>query len=464
MRFVAALFSWPVGSAPFLTLAIAFTAAVAAAAPEKAPLVAIESVTLANGLKVVVSRDPSSPVAAVAMGFRAGSRAEPRGRAGYAHLFEKLMFEGSKHVRKGEFDRILESYGGDNNASSHEDFILFHEVLPARALAVALWLDADRVADLDLTKDSLRGQVEVAKEERRMRVDNEPYGRLLNVEIASHTFSNWQNSHPVMGSPGDYDAATLKDAEDYFASSFSPANGVLAIVGDVEPAEALAKAREYFEWIPNRGTPPQTDFSELAPGPSTWVALSDPHARLPAFAVAWKGMPERGTRDAAALALVGQALFKGKSSRLYQELVKVSQVGVSVDGGLGFPLVEDPMEFKAPGSFGGWTVHKPGFTPNQVRVLVLKQVARIASHGLDPAELGRLKTSLRSEWIRSRETCLGRAKSLVAATLLDNDPAADNAGLERFMAVTPQDTAAAVARYLKPENALFFGVAPGGAP
>ncbi|MBI5882367.1 MAG: insulinase family protein [Elusimicrobia bacterium] len=423
---------------------------------------AAESVVLANGLKVVVSRDSSAPVVAVVMGFNAGSRNETRDRAGFAHLFEKLMFEGSKHARKGEYDRILESYGGDNNAFARGDFTLFHEVLPAKALPVALWLDADRLADLDLRKDSVRGQVEVAMEERRMRVDNAPYGRLLHVEIASHAFSNWQNSHPIIADEADYDAATHKAAEKYYSDYYSPANAVLAIVGDVEPQAALDLARQYFEWIPNQGTVPRIDVSEPEPGPSRWVKLSDSHARLPAFAVSWKGMPGRGTREAAALTLVGRALFQGKSSRLYQELVKASQASVSVAGGLGFPLVEDPFQYNAPGAFGGWTVHKAGFTAEQVKDLVMKQVAKVAASGLDAAELVRLKTVLRSEWIKGRETCLGRAQALVTAALLDGDPASADAELSRFMAVTPADTKAAAQRYLRPEIALFFSVGPGG--
>ncbi|MBI4679310.1 MAG: insulinase family protein [Elusimicrobia bacterium] len=474
-----------------LALGAAFALAAAGAAPAgsppgapigRSPAIPVETVVLANGLKVVVSRDPTAPVVAVAMAFGAGGRSEPRGRAGFAHLFERLMFEGSKHAPKGQFDRILESYGGDNNASTHEDFTIFYEVLPSNALPVALWLDADRLADLDLGKESLRNQVSVVKEERRMRVDNEPYGRLLHVDIASRAFSNWQNSHPVIGSAEDYDAVVLGAAEDFFKAYYAPRNGALAIVGDVDAVQALAWAREYFEWIPNRGEPAPADFAEPEPGPppgggppcppgatrpcatpSRWAWLADPHARLPAFAAAWGGLPERRTADYYALLLVGQALFDGKSSRLYQELVKRVQVAVSVQGGLGFPLVEDPLEYKAPGSLGGWVVHKAQSTPLRVKDLVMRQVSRIAERGVDAKELARLKTSLRSKWVRSQETCLGRARMLLTSALLDGDPAAVNGELERFMAVTPEDTRRAAARYLRPDNAVLFSVAPGGA-
>ncbi|MBI5210024.1 MAG: insulinase family protein [Elusimicrobia bacterium] len=429
----------------------------------RVPKVAFETAVLANGLRVVVAADASVPVVTVAMAFNAGGRTEPRGRAGFAHLFEHLMFEGSKHVRKGQFDRILESYGGDNNALSHEDYTIFYEVLPSNALAVALWLDADRLADLDVTKDAIRNQIEVVKEERRMRVDNDPYGPLLYVDVASRTFSNWQNAHPTIGSYEDFAAATTKAVSEFYADYYSPQNGVLAIVGDVDPARALSLVKDYFEWIPNRGSPAAVDVTEPEPASARWFELADTHAHLPALAVAWKGLPARGSPDHYALALVGQALFAGKNSRLYQELVKRAQVAVSLEGGLGFPLME-PREYKEPGSLGGYVVHKAEHSARDVQGLLMKQVSKVAAAGLGPAELDRVKTKFRSDWVRSRETTLGRAQMLLTAAILDGDPGTVNMDLERFMAVTPEDTRRAAARFLRPDAAAFFAVSPGGRP
>ncbi|MEQ1917605.1 MAG: pitrilysin family protein, partial [Elusimicrobiota bacterium] len=223
-----------------LLLLLALLSGVPAGAAETAPRIDFSSFTLANGMRVLLSRDASVPVVAMTMIVDVGGRHEARGLSGFAHLFEHMMFEGSKHVPKGGFDRMLETYGGDNNASTHEDFTFYYEQVPSNALPIALWLDADRIGALSVTPESVKNQIEVVKEEKRMRVDNEPYGPLLYVDMASHTFSNWQNSHPTIGSFEDLDAASLKDVRAFFEAYYSPDNIIMAIVGDIEPDETRA--------------------------------------------------------------------------------------------------------------------------------------------------------------------------------------------------------------------------------
>ena len=387
--------------------------------------------------------------------FNAGGRNEVRGRSGFAHLFEHMMFEGSKHVPKGGFDRILESYGGDNNASTHSDFTFYYEVVPAHALPVAAWLDADRVSALNVSSEALHTQIEVVKEEKRMRVDNEPYGPLLDAEISSHVFSNWQNSHPVIGSFEDLDAASLKDVKEFFDAYYAPNNAIRAVDGDFEPAAAKALITEYFGWIPNKGEVPAVSLEEPAPAQGRWVKVQDPHAKLPALAFAWKAMPERRSPDYYALTLLGKALFEGKSALLFQELVKKRRSAVSVSGGLGFPTT-DWEEFKAPGLFGGFIIHKAGRSAVSVRDELLKTIRKAGAAGIDARELRRVKTKFRSDWILAQQTSLGRAGKLLQAALLDGSPAAANSELDRFMAVGPEDVRRAAARYLKPELGTWF--------
>jgi len=177
------------------------------AAPARAMTIPIHSFELPNGLRVVLSPDRTVPVVTLAAVFDVGGRQEVRGRSGFAHLFEHLMFEGSAHVPKGRFDKLLEGFGADNNASTHEDFTFYYEVMPSNVLPLAAWLDADRLSALDVSETNMRNQVSVVKEEKRMRVDNEAYAPLLAVEIASRTFSNYANSHPLIGTFEDLDAA-----------------------------------------------------------------------------------------------------------------------------------------------------------------------------------------------------------------------------------------------------------------
>lgn len=444
-------------------LALATTASSAAARPPRSgmlPKIPFEEFTLPNGMRVILSKDSSVPVTALSIIFGVGGRQEVPGRSGFAHLFEHMMFEGSRNAPKGSFDRILESYGGDNNASTHEDFTLYYEIVPSNALPVALWLDADRVSALSVTQESMTNQIDVVKEEKRMRVDNEPYGPLLYVEMASHTFANWQNAHPVIGSYEDLTAAGLPDVKEFFDAYYAPQNAIMAVVGDIDTASVRRRIEELFGAIPNKGQIPRVDTTEPAPAGLKWVRLSDPQAKLPAFGFSWKGMPARGSDDYYALSLLGQLLFSGKSSRLYQGLVKASKAAVSVDGGLGFPI-SDLYEYKAPGCFGGFVIYKSDQKVDRIKKLLELPIREIARKGVHPRELERVKTKFRSDWLMAQQTRLGRAQKLLVAALLDGDPMQANT-LERFMAVTSEDLRRVAEKYLRDDAATLFDVAAGG--
>jgi predicted Zn-dependent peptidase len=373
-----------------------------------------------------------------------------------------MMFEGSKHVPKGGFDKYLESVGGDNNASTHEDFTFFYEELPSNALATALWLDADRIGALSVTPEAVKNQISVVEEEKRQRVDNEPYGEAEYVDIASHSFVNWQNAHPTIGTFADLDAASLSDVRAFFTAYYSPDNITLAVVGDADPAEVRRLVTGYFGPIPPKPRPKAPDVSEPPPAGERVVALRDEHAKLPALGVSWKGMPERGTSDYYALVILSRALTSGKSSRLFQSLVKESSAAVSVDGGLGFP-VSDWDEYKAPALFGLFVVRKPDAPFEKVRGLIAGETAKAGAEDLTPAELERVKIKFRSDWVRGQETSLGRASRLLQNALLDGDAEAANQELARYLAVTAEDVRRAAAAYLTPQAATWFDVAPGGA-
>ncbi|MEK7742883.1 MAG: pitrilysin family protein [Elusimicrobiota bacterium] len=419
-----------------------------------------ERFDLPNGLRVVFSRDTAVPVATVAMIFDAGGRHEARGRSGFAHLFEHLMFEGSAHVKKGDFDKILERNGADNNASTHQDFTFYFEEMPSGVLPVALWLDADRLSALDVSETNMRNQVSVVQEERRMRVDNEAYAPLLWVEVASRTFANYANSHPTIGSFEDLQAAGLKDVRAFFNQYYAPKNAWLAVVGDFEPVQARAWVSDYFGWIPNRDEPTLLDTSEPRQEGERAFQSVDAQAQVPGVAVVWSNMPpRRSAPDYYALTLLGRLLFEGKSARLYQLLVKEKQAATAIDamgtGGLGFP-VSDWAEFKAPGLFGGFILHKPEASAQGIRSLVYEEVGRISSSGVPAEELERVKVKFRSDQVVQSQTALGRASALLRAAVLDGDPAAAEGELEKFMAVTPEQVQAAAAKYLIPASANVF--------
>lgn len=444
-----------------LVCAIALPALQADAAPSRP--IAYSQVRLSNGMRLILAPDRSVPVVTFSLMIPVGSRQEAPGRSGFAHLFEHLMFEGSKHVKKGGFDRILESQGAENNASVHMDFTNFYETLPSNALPVAFWLEADRLSALDVSKKNMLNQISVVKEEKRQNVLNEAYGRLIWVEIASRTFASWANAHDSYGTFEDLDAADLSDVRAFFRDHYAPSNLTAAVVGDFDPAEARTLAERYFAWIPNRGTPPAVDASEAPQRVRRVFGIKDEHAKVPGVAMIWSGMPDRGSRAYRALTLLGKILFEGKSARLYQSLVKDKQVATSIDepytGGLGFP-VTDWEEYREPGLFGGFILYKEKYGPLAIERLVFSEIARIAREGVRPDELERVKSKFRSEWIVGRQTTLGRAWALLLAAVLDGDPSAANSGLEEFMAVTPEDVRAAAAAHLRPEVSNVFRLSP----
>lgn len=431
-----------------------------------APAGAYETFSLPNGLSVLLAPDHSVPVAALAWAVPVGSRQEPKGLSGFAHLFEHLMFQGSKHVPRGRFDKVLEGLGAENNASTHQDHTAYYEALPSHALATAFWLDADRLAFLDLTERSLRNQVDVVKEERRQSVENEPYAPLLTVEIASRVFSNWSNSHDGYGSFADLDAARLEDARGFFAAHYAPRGLRMAVVGDFEPAEARRLAERYLSWIPNAAPAAVVpDAAEPEQDGERRFAVNDPLATLPAVAMVWTGLPPRGSREAAAAALVGRYLSHGDASRLRQVLVKDAQVASAIDqssGGLGFPT-SDEDEYRAPGTFGFFVVRKPEAAVDKVRELVLAEVSAVARDGVPPAALARVKAGLAGEAARERQSALGRAQTFVRSWVLDGNPDSAEAWLETLMTVTPEETRAAAAQ-LVPGRLNLFDLSAGGAP
>lgn len=437
-----------------------------AAAPASAaiavPQIKFTQFTLANGLRVVLSEDHTLPVVTETMLFDVGARDEHKGKSGFAHLFEHLMFEGSKNAPKGVFDHLVEGYGGNDNASTHEDYTIYYENVPSNVLETVMWLDADRMASLNVTEKSMKNQISVVEEEKRLRVDNAPYGPLLYTDLGATAFTNWQNSHSVIGSFQDLDAATLADVQEFFNEYYAPRNCVLTIVGDLDPVKTEAMVRKYFGWIPNRSKITPVDTAEPPQAAERAATVHDAQAKLPALAMAWQA-PKRGSNDFYALAMLGQLLFSGESSRMYQGLVKNNPVALQVGGGLGFPSA-DFTDYRAPGLFSALAIYKPNATASQVEDLVYQQIQQVEATGVSPAELDRLKTKFSSDWLQSEQTTLDRAELLAMATLFDGSPAAANDQLSRFLAVSSQDMERVARTYLTHARSTVVQDVPGPAP
>lgn len=402
---------------------------------------------LKNGLRVLLTQDASSPVVAVLLMYDVGSRNEPVGKTGFAHLFEHMMFQGSANVPREMHFKFVESNGGVLNGFTSQDCTAYFEILPSAKLPLGLWLEADRMRSLQVNQSNLDNQRAVVKEERRMGVDNQPYARAREYfrEIA---YDNFANQHSVIGSMEDLDNATLEDVQAFFRTYYAPNNAVLVVSGDFDEERALHWIRELYEDIPSQPTPPAPDVSEPDIEIEKRERFEDPLANVPALTIAWK-IPARGSPENNALQIAADALFVGRASRLYQRLIKRQPLAVSISGWA--------ESRRGPGLFQIFVLHKPDAGAEEIEKVIYEEIDRLAEAGLTSGELERVRTQILAQrWSGSHytglESPLGRALGLAQATLFDGDPEEVNRGLHRLLSIESEQVQTAVKRYLTTER------------
>ncbi len=417
-----------------------------------------ERFKLANGMRVILSRDNAVPVVAVYLIYGVGARSEEKGRTGFAHLFEHMMFEGSANVPKGMHFQIVESNGGTLNGSTHPDFTDYFEVLPSNKLATALWLESDRMRSLSITEENLANQKEAVKQERRLNFDNQPYATAIVDVWPTVMFRNWQSSHSLIGSFEDLNASSVADVAKFFKTYYAPNDAVLAIVGDIQPAEARKLVEQYFGDIPAQPQPKHPDMTE-PPGftPRTEVH-KDPHARVPAVVIGYPG-PVRRSPDYYALYVLDAVLSAGESSRFQQDLVKGKESVVQYESNLGWPFA-GPSDYRDPGAYGIFMLFKPNFTARQIVDQVQGEIDRIRKEGVDVKELERVRAFVRASRINELQSAMRRAQLLGQYEMFDNDAGMLNSEMLRFMAVTPAEIQAAARKYLTPERRAVLAIQP----
>jgi zinc protease len=407
------------------------------------PPIPLEQFTLKNGLRVVLSQDNSVPVVSVAVYYDVGSRNEKQGRTGFAHLFEHMMFQGSENIKKSEHFPLLERVGGGSiNGTTTTERTNYHEVVPANYLPTALWLESDRMRSLKITKENLDNQREAVKEEKRLRQDNQPYGRIGEL-INEMTFKNFANSHSLIGSMDDLNAASVDDVAEFFRIYYAPNNAVLVICGSFETKEAKALIEKYFSTIPSQPKPAVIDVSEpdeVAEKQKTYV---DKLAPLPAFIISWK-IPGGNTPEHKALLLGGRLLYNGESSRLYLKLLKGEE---SV---LGLAGLNDTR--RGPSRASILAIPKPGKDPKQIRQAMLDEIKNMATNGPTAEEMQKLRNQLLNEQVQGRQTSLFRSLRIAEATLYEGDPNLVNTELDELLNITPEQIKAAVNKYLNTDN------------
>jgi predicted Zn-dependent peptidase len=421
-----------------------------AAAPAPGFKIPVAAKKLANGMTIVVSEDHSAPTFGISTAFHIGFRLEPKGRTGFAHLFEHMMFEGTPVAPKGTLTRVIEGGGGVLNGSTRNDYTNYIASAPVSALDAILWLEADRMKHLDFSDKNLKNQQDVVKEEIRVNVKNRPYGLFFWTDLVAKAYDKWENNHDGYGSFEDLDAANLKDVEAFFGSYYGPNNAVIGIVGDVIPEEIFAKAEKYFGSLPARTVPPRADIAEGMNTAERTLAQGDALARVPAVAVGYK-VPMGIGKDYVALVVLGDVLLNGDASRLYQGLVKGKELMLQVQGGVNFPF-ESPWRNAGPTLFSYFGLYKPGTDVKAVVEAAQAEIAKVATAGVPATELTRVKNKMRADFYAGLELPINRADSLALAQLLLGDGNALNTIPADIDAVTVADLQRVAAKYLSAAN------------
>ena len=420
-----------------------------------APTIAFTDERLSNGLRVIIAEDHLAPVAAVCIWYDVGSKHEVDGKTGFAHLFEHVMFQGSRHVAKTEHMSLVQAAGGTMNGTTWLDRTNYFETMPSHQLELALWLEADRMATLldALNQANLDNQREVVKNEKRSSYDNRPYGQWFH-KLQAHVFpAPHPYNHPTIGSMEDLDAASIEDVASFFRTYYAPNNAVLSIVGDVEPAQARRWVEKYFGEIPaNRAIPPLGDVS-LAPilGAETREVVED-RVPLPRFFFAFRA-PVMGDPRFDALEVASQILAGGKGSRLYRRLVREDHIAQDVSF-FALGLVSGAS------IVAGQATVRPGVDPAVVEAAFEEELERIAREPVTDDELARARALIETYELEALQRVDERADRLSSyATLLD-DPDMINRQLDRYLAVGAAEIQAVAAEVLRPENRVVLTYVP----
>jgi zinc protease len=406
--------------------------------------------TLSNGMQVVFLEDHSTPIVHAEIWYHVGSKNERPGRTGFAHLFEHMMFKGSKNVEPEGHPSWISSIGGQSNAYTTEDATVFWETVPAQYLPLVLWLEADRLATLRIEDDVFKTEREVVKEERRMRIDNQPYGR-LNELIYDQAFTVHPYKHPTIGSMQDLEAASIADVRDFFRTYYVPNNATLVLVGDFNTKEADELVKKYLGRVPKSARPVPRDIPQEPPQTKERQVKLEESWPLPAVVVAHH-ITFDGDPDSYPLHIASKVLSDGQSSRIYRTLVYEKQIALAAFGGGN--IIEDPNLFYAV------AIVQPGHTPQEAIDGLIAELDRLRNEPITPAELQQAKNQFARDYIFSRESNKDKAMQLGHAVVIHNDIRTADGEFDIFMNITQADVQRVARKYFTPDNRLVMTIMP----
>jgi predicted Zn-dependent peptidase len=422
------------------------------------PKVEFTETRLPNGLRLIISEDHLAPVAAVNIWYNVGSKHEVAGKTGFAHLFEHVMFQGSAHVGKAEHIALVQAAGGTMNGTTWLDRTNYFETMPSHQLALALWLEADRMGTLleALSQENLDNQREVVKNEKRWSYDNRPYGSWVEKMLGSIFPDGHPYQHPTIGSMADLDAASVEDVSAFFRLHYAPNNAVLSVVGDVDSGQVRAWVTEYFGKIPaNPNLPVKLPDMSLPPRIGREIRTEIPD-RVPLPRIHWgfRG-PLLGDHRLDALDLAGQILAGGKGSRLHRRLVREERLAQDV--------ALFSMGLVAGASVtAGWATARPGVDLVQLETAFWEELEKISKEPVSADELERAKALTESDELGALQGTSEKADRLSMYATLFGDPAMINDILPRYLSTTAEEIQAVCADVFRADNRVVLTYLPAG--
>jgi zinc protease len=414
------------------------------------PKLEVSEHRLKNGLRLLMHEDRSVPIVTVQVWYHVGSKNERPGRSGFAHLFEHLMFKGSRNVGMEEHKDYILSVGGTYNATTDFDRTLYFQTIPSNYLERILWMEADRMESLNVSEANFLSERQVVKEERRLRIDDPPFGRLFETVFAK-TFKTHPYRILAIGSMADLDAATIEDVRDFYKTYYVPNNATIVLAGDFDPKQAIQWVEKHFGDIP-AGRPISREIPQEAPQTAeSRSVVYDPKAPLQAVILSYH-VPPDGHPDLYALQVAGNILSSGQSSRLYRKMVYEKQMALSASG--------QAVPLEDPGAFFFSAILQQGRKPEEAEQALLEEVERLKNEPVSEQELAKAKNTFIADMVFDRQTIMEKAIAIGHAAVIQKDLGLLNNGLAEFQKVTAADIQRVARKYLNTENRTVLYMLP----
>ena len=405
---------------------------------------------LDNGMHVILHKDNTTPIVAVSILYHVGSKNENPERTGFAHFFEHLLFEGTENIKRGEFDKYITAAGGINNANTSNDRTFYYEVLPSNQMQLGLWIESERLMHANIEQVGVDTQREVVKEEKRQRMDNQPYGSIL-TEILKRAYTIHPYRWPTIGSLDHLNQAKLEEFIDFYKTFYVPENATLSIAGDIDMEETKAAVAKYFKDIPKgKKAIPRPTVVEPAQSKEVRDVVFD-NIQLPAVVQAYH-MPAQGTDDSYALDMLSTLLSGGQSSRMYKALVDEQKKAYTVQS---FPFASED-----PGLYLAFGLANVGVNVDDLEMAMDAEIEKVKNGPIADKEFQKIRNQVESQFVQQNSSAVGVAEQLANYHVYFGNANLINTEIDRYMKVTPADLQRVAKKYLNKENRVVLHYLP----